>query len=50
MADYRGATALDKGRQDRLTEQAAEVVADWPTPPPEVLNRIAAILRNGAVS
>jgi hypothetical protein len=42
---------LNNARQDlayeRLAEQAAKVVADWPTPPPEVLNRIAAILRSG---
>lgn len=31
-----------------LTEHAAKVVADWPTPPTEVLDRIAAILRGGA--
>jgi hypothetical protein len=47
MADHRGATALDNGRKDRLAEHAAKLVADWPTPPLEVLNRIAAILRGG---
>ncbi|BDB44549.1 MULTISPECIES: hypothetical protein [Mycobacterium] len=29
-----------------LIERAAKVVADWPTPPPEVRDRIAAILRS----
>lgn len=33
---------------EQLAEHAAEVVADWPTPPPEVRDRIAAILRSGA--
>lgn len=28
-----------------LAEHAAKVVADWPTPPAEVLDRIATILR-----
>lgn len=31
-----------------LAEHAARVVADWPTPPAEVCERIAAILRVGA--
>lgn len=29
----------------RLSDQAAKVVSDWPTPPPEVLEKVAAILR-----
>ena len=33
---------------EQLAEHAARVVADWPTPPPEVSDRIAAILRAGA--
>jgi hypothetical protein len=33
-----------------LAEHAEKVVADWPTPPPEVLNRVAAILRSGGVA
>lgn len=28
-----------------LAEHAAQVVADWPTPPGEILDQIAAILR-----
>ncbi len=31
-----------------LAEHAARVVADWPAPTPEQLERIAAILRAGA--
>lgn len=32
----------------RLSDQAAKVVADWPTPPPEVLEKVAAILRGAS--
>ena len=35
---------------EMLAEHAARVVADWPTPPPDVVDRIAAILRTGGVS
>jgi hypothetical protein len=31
-----------------LAEHAARVVADWPTPPIEVRERISSILRGGA--
>jgi hypothetical protein len=31
-----------------LAEHAARVVADWPTPPAEIRDRIAIILRGGA--
>lgn len=30
---------------EKLAEHAARVVKDWPTPPPEVCERIAGILR-----
>ena len=33
---------------EQLAEHAAKVVADWPTPPDEVLAKVAAILRGGA--
>ena len=33
---------------EQLAEHAARVVAEWPTPPPEVRDRIAALLRAGA--
>jgi hypothetical protein len=32
---------------EMLAEHAARVIADWPTPPPEVCDRIAAILTAG---
>ena len=32
---------------EQLAEHAARVVADWPTPPAEVRDRIATILRSG---
>jgi hypothetical protein len=33
-----------------LAEHAARVVGDWPTPPPEMLARIAGILRAGGAA